>query len=134
MCGIIWCYTGPEKDSHALFRAIRDFGPPAFSGIETTPFPALQSAFDVLYPPGLHWYWKTDFFNELTDNLIALHVEHGSRLSTMHSMMQLYPMDGAGKRASRNDTPFSNREADWAAVMVGRRSGSRQPQSDHEMG
>ena len=24
----------------------------------------LQSAFDGLYPPGLQWYWKTDFFNE----------------------------------------------------------------------
>ena len=26
------------------------------------PFPALQSAFDALYPPGLQWYWRADFF------------------------------------------------------------------------
>ena len=43
------------------------------------PFPALQSAFDALYPPGLQWYWKADFVDELSDEAIAAHVEHGAQ-------------------------------------------------------
>ena len=39
------------------------------------PFPMLQGMFDGLYPPGLQWYWKADFFKELSDEAIALHVE-----------------------------------------------------------
>ena len=41
------------------------------------PFPVLQSLFDGLYPAGLQWYWKADFFKELSDKAIDLHVKYG---------------------------------------------------------
>ena len=49
--------------------------------------------------PGLQWYWKADFVNELTDKAIALHVKHGSELPTLHSTMHLYPINGAAHKA-----------------------------------
>jgi FAD/FMN-containing dehydrogenase len=119
MCGVVWCYTGSEQDADAVFEPIRDFGPPALYGVQAMPFPALQSAFDALYPPGYQWYWKADFVNELSDKAVALHVEHGSRLPTMHSTMHLYPINGAAHRVGRNDTAFSYRDATWAEVIVG---------------
>jgi hypothetical protein len=115
MCGVIWCYTGPKEGSDAAFKPVRDFGPPALDGIQTMAFPVPQSAFDGLYPPDLLWYWKADFFNELSGKGIAVYVEHGSRLPTMH----LYPINGAAHRVSRKDTAFSYREATWAEVIVG---------------
>jgi FAD/FMN-containing dehydrogenase len=119
MCGVIWCYTGPKEGSNAAFKPIRDFGSPALYGIQTMAFPVLQSAFDNLYPPDLQWYWKADFVNELSEKAIALHIEHGSRLPTMHSAMNLYPIDGAAHRVGRKDTAFSYQEATWAEVIVG---------------
>jgi FAD/FMN-containing dehydrogenase len=119
MCGVVWCYTGPEADADSVFKPIRDFGPPALYGVQPMPFPALQSAFDGLYPPGHQWYWKADFVDKLSDEAIALHVEHGSRLPTMHSTMHLYPINGAVHRVGRNDTAFSYRDAIWAEVIVG---------------
>jgi hypothetical protein len=65
------------------------------------------------YPPGLQWYWKADFVDGLSDQAIALHVEDGSRLPTMHSAMNLHPMNGAAHRVGRKDTAFSYREATW---------------------
>jgi len=118
MCGVIWCYTGPKENSDAAFKPIRDFGRPALDGIQTMAFPALQSAFDNLYPPDLQWYWKADFVNELSEKAIALHVEHGSRLPTMQSAMNLCPINGAAHRVGRKDTAFSYREAIWAEVIV----------------
>src|SRR3990172_5453802 len=53
MCGVVWCYTGPEKEAERVFKPIREFGPPALYGIHAMPHPMLQSAFDALYPPGL---------------------------------------------------------------------------------
>ncbi len=119
MCGVVWCYTGPEEKADEVFAPIRDFGPPALYGIHPMPFPALQSAFDGLYPPGHQWYWRADFVNELSDEAIEQHVNHGSRLPTMQSTMHLYPIDGAVHRVGRNDAAFSYREAKWAEVIVG---------------
>jgi len=75
------------------------------------PFPVLQSMFDGLYPPGLQWYWKADFVNELSDEAVALHVEHGSRLPTKHSTMHLYPVNGAAHKTGKAETAWSYRDA-----------------------
>ena len=41
------------------------------STASAVPLPAMQSAFDGLYPKGLQWYWKADFVDELSDEAIA---------------------------------------------------------------
>jgi FAD/FMN-containing dehydrogenase len=79
----------------------------------------LQGMFDGLYPPGLQWYWKADFFKELSDAAIEKHVEHGSQLPTMFCTMHLYPINGAAHRVSPTDTPWSYRDAEWTEVIVG---------------
>jgi FAD/FMN-containing dehydrogenase len=119
MCGCVWCYAGPADQAEDVFAPIRNFGPPALYGIQDMPYPALQSAFDALYPPGLQWYWRADFVNELSDEAIAQHVKHGSQLPTMHSTMHLYPIDGAAHRVGKNETAFSYRDTTWAEVIVG---------------
>jgi hypothetical protein len=119
MCGVVWCYTGPEAKAEEVFQPIREFGPPAMYGIQPMPYPALQGAFDALYPPGLHWYWKGDFVNELTDEAIALHVKHGYEMPTMHSTMHLYPIDGKTHQVGPDDTPWAYRKATWSKVIAG---------------
>ena len=74
--------------------------------------------FDRL-PPGPQWYWKADFVRELSDEAIALHYEHGSRMPTMLSTMHLYPIDGAAARVKNNATAWAYRDAKWAEVIVG---------------
>ena len=98
MCGIVWCYTGPLEQANEILEPIRSFRKPAFEFFGPMPFPMLQGMFDGLYPPGLQWYWKADFVKELSDEAIALHVEHGSKMPTMHSTMHLYPVNGAAHR------------------------------------
>ena len=119
MCGVVWCYNGPLDKADEIFAPVREFGPPALDGLHEAPFPGLQSAFDELYPPGLQWYWKADFVNELTDEAIAEHVKHGAQMPTMHSSMHLYPVDGAAHDVGRSDTAFSFRDARYSMVIVG---------------
>src|SRR5213078_2156716 len=119
MCGVVWAYTGPLEKAEETFKPIRAFKTPALDLVGPLPYPALQSMFDPLLPPGLQWYWRADFVNELSDEAIAQHIEHGSRLPTLLSQMHLYPIDGAAHRAGRNDTAFSYRNARWAEVIVG---------------
>ena len=119
MCGVVWCYTGPQEKADEVFRPAREFGPPALYGVHPMPFPMLQSAFDALYPPGLQWYWRADFVNELSDEAIAQHVKYGEQLPTGHSAMHMYPINGAVHRVGKGDTAFSYRDSLWAEVIVG---------------
>jgi hypothetical protein len=83
------------------------------------PYPALNSAFDGLVPPGLQHYWKADFVTELTDGAIAAHVEHGKRTPVVNSTMHLYPINGAVHRAGPEETAFGHRDKKFAAVIAG---------------
>ena len=118
MCGVVWCYAGDAAQAAAALAPVRAMKP-ALDGLASMPYPALQGAFDALYTPGLQWYWRADFVAELSDAAIALHVEHGSRMPTLHSSMHLYPIDAAVHRVGRRETAFAWRDARWAAVYLG---------------
>jgi FAD/FMN-containing dehydrogenase len=119
MCGIVWCYTGPPEQAEATFKPMRSFRPPALDLVGPLPHPALQGMFDALYPPGLQWYWRADFVNELSDAAIAQHMKYGSEVPTLHSTMHLFPINGAAHRVGKQDTAWSYRDATWAQVIVG---------------
>ena len=119
MCGVVWCYTGDLEKAEEVFRPVREFGPPALDLVGALPVPALQSMFDALYPRGLQWYWRADFVQELSDEAIAQHVEHGSRVPNFQSTMHLYAIDGAASRVGKNDTAWSYRDAKYAQTIVG---------------
>jgi hypothetical protein len=119
VCGVMWTCTGPVGAAEAATLPMRAVGKPLFDRQAEMPLPAVNSLFDALYPPGLQWYWRADFFHELRDEAIAQHARHGAALPTMHSTMHLYPIDGAAHRVSRNETAFSYRDANWAEVIVG---------------
>jgi FAD/FMN-containing dehydrogenase len=119
MCGVVWCYTGSIDQAEKTFEPIRRTRVPVLDLVGPMPYPALQSMFDAIYPPGLQWYWKADFVKELSDAAIALHRKHGSALPTRHSAMHLYPINGAAHRIGKNETPWAYRDATWAQVIVG---------------
>jgi len=122
MCAVAFCYTGDLADGPAALEPFRKFSQPAIDFAGPIPFPALQSMFDALYPPGLQWYWRADFFDHYDDQAIDLHVKHGSQLPTMFStmhIMHIYPINGAVQRVGNQDTAWGYRDANFAQVVVG---------------
>ena len=120
MCGVVWSLTGPQDKAEATLAPVRQmFGGPALDWVGPLPHPALQGMFDGIYPPGDQWYWKADFFNELSDEAIAEHVKFGAKMPTGKSTMHLYPIDGAAGRVANDATAWNFRGAKWAQVMVG---------------
>jgi FAD/FMN-containing dehydrogenase len=119
MCGVVWAYAGPLEKAAETFAPIRAFKNPALDFVGPLPQPALQSMFDALYPPGLQWYWRADFVNEITDDAIAQHIRFSEALPTMHSTMHMYPINGAAARVGKNDMAWNYRDSSWAQVMVG---------------
>lgn len=119
MCGVVWCYTGDMASAESTFDRIRKFSPPAIDFVGPLPFPVLQGMFEALYPPGMQWYWRADFFDHYDDKAIDLHVKYGSQLPSMFSTMHIYPINGAVQRVGNQDTAWSYRDANFAQVIVG---------------
>jgi FAD/FMN-containing dehydrogenase len=119
VAAIVWCCTGSLEETDAATKAMRSVGTPLLDHVGPAPFPVVQSIFDGLFVPGLQWYWRADYFTELSDAAIAEHVKHGAEVPTMLSTMHLYPVNGAAQRVGKNDTAYSFREALFAEVIVG---------------
>lgn len=119
-CVITWCYTGPMDKAEEVFKPIREKGNPVLDMAGPLPFPALQSMFDELYyPPGLQWYWKADFVNELSEEAIDIHKNYGSNLPSELCTMHLYPINGTVHNVGKNETAFNFRDVTWSRVIVG---------------
>ena len=119
VCGIVWCHVGTAEDAARDLGPVRNAVPPMVDGVQPMPYAMLQGAFDGLYTPGLQWYWRADFVQTLPDAAIEQHLRHAQTLPTLHSMMHLYPINGAAGRVGSADTAFAYRDATWAAVIVG---------------
>jgi UDP-N-acetylenolpyruvoylglucosamine reductase len=119
MCGIVWAYCGALDAVEEAFRPVRKFRAPRFELMGQMPYPALQSMFDSMYPSGLQWFWRGDFFRQIPNRAIDEHLKFGEQLPTLYSTMQLSPVDGAVSRVDRHETAFSYRDAKWSMVIVG---------------
>ena len=119
VAAVVWCWTGPEAGAAEALAEARSQPGLLMDGVQPMPLPALQSAFDALYPPGDQWYWRADFVEEIPDEAIERHAEFGAKLPTWKSTMHMYPIDGAAHRVGSTETPWAYRKANWGAVMVG---------------
>ncbi|HEX4563460.1 MAG TPA: FAD-binding oxidoreductase [Solirubrobacteraceae bacterium] len=120
VCGVVWCYTGPEEQAVKAMAPLLDSVPePLMHGVQAMPHAMLQGAFDGLYPRGDLWYWRADFVNEIPDEAVDLHAQFGSRLPSMKSTMHMYPIDGAAHDVAPEDSAWSYRDATWGSVFAG---------------
>lgn len=119
MIVITWCYTGDLDEGEQVFKPIRSVAKPAIDYAGPIPFPALNSIFDWVYPPGLQWYWNSDIFTDLSDEVVDVDIEYCSQLPSMHSTMHLYPINGAAHRVDKDDTAWYYRDGNFVQVIVG---------------
>jgi FAD/FMN-containing dehydrogenase len=120
ICLLVSCYDGSEADGKKALAPLLDaLPPPALNWMGTMPYPAIQSLFDPLYPPGMQWYWRGDFVKSLPDEAIEAHIEQAAKTPTEMSLMHLYPIDGAVHRVGKDETAWSARDATWSMVIAG---------------
>jgi FAD/FMN-containing dehydrogenase len=115
---LVACWAGPVEEGEARFKAFHDVAEVKAELVGPVPFPAINAAFDALYPKGLRQYWKGNFVKTITDEAIAAHVEHGPKAPTVSSTMHMYPIDGACHRVAPDATAFGHRDANWSMVIV----------------
>ena len=116
---MVACWAGPIDKGEKALKPFHDVAPVMAEHVGPMPYPALNSAFDGLVPPGLQHYWKANFVKELTDDAIAAHLLHGPKVPVVNSTMHIYPINGACHRVKADETAFAYRDANFATVIAG---------------
>jgi FAD/FMN-containing dehydrogenase len=118
-CAIVVCYTGPADRAEEAIRPIREAAPVALDLAGPIPYPALNSLFDALLPRGLHHYWKADYDREITDDMIEVHGQFGPQISTVESLVHIYPLDGAVHDVASDATAYAYRDVTFVHIIAG---------------
>jgi FAD/FMN-containing dehydrogenase len=124
---IVACWSGDPAEGERQFKAFHDVAEVKAEMVGAIPYPAINAAFDGLFPPGIRQYWKGNFVKELTDDAIAAHVRHGPQAPNASSTMHLYPINGACHRVDPSATAFGHRDANFSMVIL---SASEDPADD----
>jgi FAD/FMN-containing dehydrogenase len=119
LIAMVACWAGPLDEGEEALKPFHDVAPVVAEHVGPMPYPALNSAFDGLLPPGLQHYWKANFVKELTDEAIAAHEVHGPEVPYVSSTMHIYPINGAVHGVAPDETAFAHRDANFATVIVG---------------
>ncbi len=100
-CIAVVHWSGPLEQGEQAMKPFRDLAPVVAEMVGPMPYPALNSAFDALFPKGIRAYWKGNFVTELTDAAIEAHLDHGPKVPEVSATMHLYPINGACHRVAR---------------------------------
>ena len=111
-------WAGPLADGERAMQPFRDLAPVVAEMVAPMPYPALNTAFDAIFPAGIRSYWKGLYVTDLTDAAIAEHLVHGPQVPEVSATMHLYPINGACHRVAAGETAFAHRDATFAAVIV----------------
>ena len=118
-CALVACWAGPPADAERALAPLREAAPVVAEAVGPMPYPAINSAFDALVPPGLQHYWKAVFSKGLTDGAIDAHVTHGPKVPVVNSTVHIYPINGAVHDVAPDATAFGHRDAKYAMVVAG---------------
>ena len=113
------CWAGRLDEGEQVLKRLRQVAPVVAELVGPLPYPALNTAFDALVPPGLQHYWKAAFAVDLTDEAITAHLAHGPNLPAVNSTVHIYPINGACHRVAPEGTAFAYRDANFATVIAG---------------
>jgi FAD/FMN-containing dehydrogenase len=113
------CHAGSIDDGLEVMQPLKGFGRPILDLCQPKPYLAHQAMFDPSFRHGCWYYVRSCDVAELTDDVIDVVVEHGSRIGSPISSLALWQMGGAVARVPENATAFNNRNAGFTFNING---------------
>lgn len=106
------CHTGSVEDGERVLAPIRGLPKPVGSILQRRSYVSQQSLLDATQPKGRRYYWKSEFLPDAgAPALFDKALEHLGRLSSPHSAILVFPLDGAVNELPADYSPMGNRDA-----------------------
>lgn len=108
---LFFMYGGSLDEGEKLAAPIKSFGSTVGDIIQARPYLSQQSILDATQPNGRRYYWKSEYLDGFSSNLFEKTIEHARRITSPHSAVVLFPIDGALNDLPQSHSAVGNREA-----------------------
>jgi FAD/FMN-containing dehydrogenase len=113
------CHAGSIDEGLRVVQPLKGFGRPILDLCQPKPYLVHQAMFDPSFRHGCWYYVRSCDVAALTDDVIDVVVEHGSRLASPISSLALWQMGGAVARVPESATAFNGRHAGFTFNING---------------
>jgi FAD/FMN-containing dehydrogenase len=110
-------YAGPVEEAAQYVRPIKEFGSPIVDTIAPKPFIEHQSFLDAGQPDGRCYYWKSDYLDRFSDELVDVTLDHSAHFSSPMSAVLVMHLGGAARRVPSSATAVTHRDAEYIYVI-----------------
>jgi FAD/FMN-containing dehydrogenase len=111
-------FNGPIATGLAAVHPLREFGPPILDDVVPRPYVEVQKFAEPAFPPGRLNYWKANFVDDLSDELIDLVIGSFRRVPSPYSLVVFEHMGGAVARVAETATAFHHRTPAYSLLIL----------------
>ena len=111
LCAMAVCHSGDAGDRDDALAPIRALGEPVVDLLEEQPYTQVQSYLDDTEPKGEHYYWRTEYLAELSDDVLASMRELFAGCPIPEAQLGLLHLGGALNEHASDDGAVGNRDA-----------------------
>jgi FAD/FMN-containing dehydrogenase len=119
ICGMAVCYSGNLDDVDEVLAPIRALREPVLDLLQEQPYTQVQSYLDVTEPKGNHYYWKTEYLAELSDDLLSTVRDLFAGCPIPEADMGFLHLGGALGEQDGDDGTVGNRDARYVIGVKG---------------
>jgi FAD/FMN-containing dehydrogenase len=119
ICGMAVCYSGDLGNVDEALAPIRALGDPVVDLLGEQPYTQVQSYLDDGEPKGSHYYWKTEYVAELSDDLLATTRDLAAECPIPEAEIGFLHLGGALNERGEDDGAVGNRDARFVLGVNG---------------
>lgn len=109
--GVSLFYAGDIEEGREALKPLREFGDPIADTVQPMQYTVFQRSLDAIQREGHRAYWKSHFFDDLSDEAIDTIVQQAESISTPFTQVFFEWMEGAIAREDPGATAFPHRDA-----------------------
>ena len=119
VCAMCVCYSGDLAAVDEVLAPIRELGDPVVDLLRVQPYTEVQSYLDATEPKGDHYYWKTGYLAELSDELLSTMRELAEECPIPRLQVGTLHLEGALNERPGDDGVVGNRDARYVCGLIG---------------
>ena len=113
------CDHGPVAEAEKRANLIKSFGKPVGDTLVRRPYTVMQSMFDAGQPNGRRRYWKSEYVESVTSDLLETLLAHCTRIVSPLSALTLFPLNGKLNELPEDYSAAGNRKAGLLVNIMG---------------
>ncbi len=115
--GLLVCHSGVDAETD--LAPLRALGDPIADLVTVKPYADQQSMFDGMEPKGNHYYWKTEYLAELSNEFLDTFRESALKVTSPLSDSIVIHLAGALNELADDDGAVGNRDARYMTAFAG---------------